>query len=382
MRGYFNKLPHFFILLCVVFIPIPFYLSGIQLIVTEFIFGKGTAWIASNWFGIKSINEGFSSDSAQLYVLILLLFLLSVVVGICLKNPNQKLQTTIRKISIYYLALMFLKYGCDKVFKGQFYLPEPNILYTPFGQLDKDILYWSTMGTSWGYNFFLGSIEVITAGFLLFKKTRTIGLLLAVGVMTQVVAINFCFDISVKLYSLFLLMLAIVGLSPQLSRLNTFFVKGEVTSLHAETSLFPPDKNRFRIALKSMVITLFIIEALYPYILNSNVNDDDAPRPYLHGAYEVIYDKETGIKRFFIHRDGYLIFQDNDDTMNDFKLEIDSKLHQFTIRDERLQTRHISCTWSSTDSTLTMENPFSDDKQLVGKTVDWRKLPVIKEHFH
>ena len=39
----------------------------------------------------------------------------------------------------WFLALQLLQYGFDKVFKHQFYLPEPNTLYTPLGLLPPDL---------------------------------------------------------------------------------------------------------------------------------------------------------------------------------------------------------------------------------------------------
>jgi hypothetical protein len=88
-------------------------------------------------------------------------------------------------------------------------LPEPNLLFTPLGQLDKDILYWSTMGSSYGYNLFLGCTELLTGVLLFFRKTRAIGALAAVFICANIVAVNFSFDISVKLLSSFLLLLSL-----------------------------------------------------------------------------------------------------------------------------------------------------------------------------
>ena len=50
-------------------------------------------------------------------------------------------------------------YGVQKLLMQQFFTPEANTLYTPLGRLDKDILFWTTMGLSRGYNIFLGVVE-------------------------------------------------------------------------------------------------------------------------------------------------------------------------------------------------------------------------------
>ena len=46
-------------------------------------------------------------------------------------------------------------------------------------------------------------LEILAAVLILIKRTRLMGLLLSLGILINVVAVNFGFDISVKLFSLF-----------------------------------------------------------------------------------------------------------------------------------------------------------------------------------
>ncbi|MFM9944819.1 MAG: hypothetical protein ACKVQB_06255 [Bacteroidia bacterium] len=285
-------------------------------------------------------------------------------------------EVLIKKILIYYLALQLIKYGADKLFKTQFYLPEPNILFTPFGQLDKDILYWSTIGTSYSYNLFLGTAEIMAAIFILFNKTRFLGLMLAIGILVNVVAVNFSFDISVKIYSCFLLFISLVLLAPQLKRMYYFFILQKNTSLKTEPTLI--FKNPFlKTCLKIIVMILIFTEAVFPYLKNKNFNDDKATRHFLHGAYQVI--NNADFKRFFIHREGHIIFQNTNDEMQDFKLEIDKNTNQFVLTDYELnQTKHPFI-WNSKDRILKIQ--FEKNK-LEAKAIDWKKLPVLQTQFH
>jgi hypothetical protein len=153
----------------------------------------------------------FETDTYGTYVLIALSLLLGVfsspfIHWICSKwklHPTALLKTVLAAILFFFL----FKYGWDKITKGQFYMPEPNTLFTPFGKLSKDIAYWSLVGSSYPYTVSLGIIEVVAALLLLFKRTQFLASLLAVVIFGQVVLINFSFDISVKLFygSLFLL---------------------------------------------------------------------------------------------------------------------------------------------------------------------------------
>ena len=66
-------------------------------------------------------------------------------------------------------------------------------------------------------------LQVIAASLLLFKKTRTIGILITIGILTNVVAINFSFDISVKIYATFLFFLAILNYTSNKKSLSILY---------------------------------------------------------------------------------------------------------------------------------------------------------------
>ena len=145
------------------------------------------------------------SDSTGLYIHVFNLFIISaictfIIVFKPIKNYDKVLYWSTVIIS-YYLALQLFEYGFSKIFKWQFYLPEPNTLYTTMGNTYHDLMYWSTMGISRPYTIFAGVAEIIAACLLLFKRTRLVGALLAFFILVNVVAINFSYDISVKILS-------------------------------------------------------------------------------------------------------------------------------------------------------------------------------------
>lgn len=389
----------FFVVLCIIFIPFPFSLASFQLQLTDFFFGKLIGIVSKNLFGIELKNTKVYSDSVSMYILALLLFILSVVIASALtriskwKQYRAKILIVCYNVCCYYLALQLLKYGVGKIFKQQFYLPEPNTLYTSMGQVSKDLLYWSSMGTSYSYNVFAGLIEVVTALLLLFKRTRLIGLLIAFAALLHIVALNFGFDISVKLYSLFLLFLCLYLLAPYCISLYHFFW------LHKNPADKPIDdnivllKHSFAVVfIKSLIVGLVLAEVFYPFVKTRNFNDDLATRPFLHGAYEVtqlIQGTDTlalassPVKRFFIHRNGYIIFQNPKDEMEDFKLTYEKEQQQFILQDYQLHTTRLKYSYQPKDSTLTLQY-FNAGKEykLSGKALEWRKLPALQKGFH
>lgn len=375
----------------VVFIPFLFRNLSFQAELTQFLFEDLILGIANSFDGIKVSNPEMSSDSTTFYLLFLVLILFAVFLNSFLqfsrfwKNNQQKIITVLQLILVYYLALIMLKYGFDKLFKAQFYLPEPNLLFTPLGRLDKDILYWSTMGSSYTYNLFMGFMEIIPALMLLFKKTRALGLFILSGVLLHVVFVNFSFDISVKLFSSFLLLINLLLLAPYLKKIILFFVLNKITSLSYLTGENLINSKVIRFSIKTMAIGFIFIETLLPYIQSGNYNDDIAPRNPLHGAYEISISESKGlpenfnIERFFIHRQGYFIFQYEDDSMEDYKLEILENQLILTNYDEE----KIELDYKYSEDSKSLEIKSKELGWTIhGKELNWRELPLMQESFH
>lgn len=310
-------------------------------------------WSANHIFKIKTpFTVQIMSDSMGLYIHTFNLLLFSLVIGgisaLFQKNQiNPQLKYLFHTIIRYYLAMQLLAYGWSKVFKWQFYLPEPNILYTPLGKISPDLLYWSTMGVSRSYTMFGGFAEVLVAFLLLFKKTRLLGALIGIGIMTNVVMINFSYDISVKFYSSFLLFLLIILVFSDAKRLFSFFILNKNTP---SNTLWRPNwrgnQIRWYRTIKTVVIGILLINSLEMYLSTRNFNDDKAARPSFHGAYEVTQFAINGRiippsldfthrwRRFFVHRLDYFIIQNMKDEMLDYKLTRKSE-NQFIITDTR-----------------------------------------------
>lgn len=394
MRNWRNQLSkgiHLWALLGVALLPFPFYLFGFQQYIAPFLFGRTVAALMGPASDGQSGVPDFTSDAPALYWLLVILGIASMVLVVLigkvrsLRSCRVSLIATCRVVCCYYLSLQLLKYGFDKVFKAQFYLPEPNILYTPLGQLDKDILFWSTMGTSWSYNVLMGLMEIIPAVLLLFRRTRIIGLFLTAGVLVQVVMINFSFGITVKLFSTFLLLLTVLLLSPVSGRLYSFFVGQKNVALPVGLWDLPFLKPVFmKAAVKSFVVGILLLEALYPYLKYRNFNDDLAPRPEMHGAYKVVSMADMNgdtlsqpfpVKRFFIHRQNYLIFQDQADRMRDYKLSVKKESGMLELTDYNLQTMLLPYHFYPKDSLLELQYK---GYLINGKVLNWNELPALK----
>lgn len=149
----------------------------------------------------------FSDSEGFLFIITLLLIFSVVLFGITrfiLKENTNILQNYLRPFLVGCVFIIFAKYGLDKIMLLQFPPVEPNLLLTQLGDLDKDILFWTSMGTSRLYNLTTGSIEIIGSLFLLFHRTRRLGLMLLLLSILYIVLLNFSFNIGVKMFALIL----------------------------------------------------------------------------------------------------------------------------------------------------------------------------------
>jgi hypothetical protein len=218
-----------------------------------------------------------------------------------------------------------LIYGFDKVYKYQFYYPEPNILFTDFKDIPQDLRYWSTMGTSYAYSLFAGIIEVVPAVLLLWRRTYLLGAMIAFFVFVNVFMTNIGFDITIKIFSCFLLMMSAILLLPHLSGFYSFFTSGQ-GKIQPEKKLMVYGRQYY-IFLKIVVVLVFCYESQYKLISSGIINDDNAKRPELHGAYQVVAANNDAWVMVYFHRQGYFIVEDSKGDFYDYKLNVEKKAH-------------------------------------------------------
>lgn len=315
-------------------------------------------------------NLVFESDTYGMYCLFALILFLGIiseklVAFLLLKfklDSKYVLQVVFSGVLIFFL----MKYGWDKIVKRQFYLPEPNTLYTPFGQLSKDIAFWSVTGSSYTYNLFLGLCEVFVAMLLLFQRTRFFGSMLSIVTFSQIVWINLAFDISVKGLSISLLIMSFVLSFTYLNQWKLIFGY----STNTESNQSNTTISRY---LKWGIVILILAECLFTTFKTGNFNDDTAKRPLHHGAYEII--GNPTFKRVFIHRRNYIILQSDNDQLIDFKA-IQSRNGNWRIVDNNKQI-DIQLKWIKGKGEIVFN---SSNYKL--KSIPYRSLPLLKNEVH
>lgn len=367
MKAFLSSAVRNFIFLFIVFFPVRF-LGSFQFIITDFFFGRFIKFLAHTIFKNPIARIDFSSDSLSMYLLISCLFLISILISSLkiLKNNAIKIES----IFTIYLALILLKYGFDKIFKAQFYLPEPNILFTRFGNLDRDILFWSTMGTSYTNSLILGLIEVGIAVLLLIRRTRIIGAILSSFVFLQIFLINISFDISVKLFSSLLFLISIY-----VSRyfwIKIWRVLKPENNVDSSNIWF----QRLLLSLKTFFVCFVVWNCISPFIKQNQFNDDLIERPFLHGVYKNVNESDI-IKYVFFHRNEYLIFMNKNENQSDYKYFIIE--NQIKLENSSGDKISFIYEYSQKDSILTLKN---ENINLKLKSIDWQKSKALQPLFH
>jgi hypothetical protein len=378
-----------FLILGILFIPFSFQFYTIQNGLTEFLFGNLVDWTAYN-LGIRWQLHDFSSDSTRGLLLYCWILIISIPISFVIikKGPeiSKKIIQLTTVISIFYISWILLKYGLDKLFKAQFHSPEPNILYTKVGDLDKDMLFWTSMGSSYTYSFITGFFELISAILLLFKKTRNLGILVALAIFIHVLAINIGFDISVKFFVIFLVLICVYLFYPLTRNFWLFLSNQPIQNLPSSKKII--DDFKTKKWFKAFMIVGICFECLYPFIKTGNFNDDIAERPIYQGAYEIesviikndtLSPESVNLNRMFIHRDNYLIFQDTNDQFEDFYFELNASNSRMKVVDYNQQITNYSISFNQKTQRLILKN---EQRQFNCKTLPWKKMPLLMPLFH
>jgi uncharacterized membrane protein YphA (DoxX/SURF4 family) len=136
------------------------------------------------------------------------------------RREHERLHRFLRIVVRYTLGLVMLGYGVGKLVGGQFPPPGAGRLLQTYGDSSPMGLLWTFMGASPAYVVFAGAGETLGALLVLFRRTTTLGALVLVAVLTNVVMLNFCYDVPVKINSTHYLAMSLFLLLPDLRRLS------------------------------------------------------------------------------------------------------------------------------------------------------------------
>ena len=152
---------------------------------------------------------------------------------------------TTRVMLRYSIALGLTSYAISKLLPMQFPPLSPFTLDQRVGELRPMALLWTFMEYSRPYAFFGGVMEMVVVLLLCFRRTATLGAIVCLAVMANVMAMNLAYDVPVKLYSTMTVVSAAVLALYDLPRLTAFFLTNrtappaEGSFIHRRIGLIP-----------------------------------------------------------------------------------------------------------------------------------------------
>ncbi len=171
------------------------------------------------------------------------------------RNHYQQLNYWLCLATRYYVALVCFSYGFDKILLMQMPFPNQSQLATPLGDFLPMRLSWMFIGYSAPYQFFSGLMECIAGVLLLYRRTITLGVMVATGVFVNVMMLNLSYDIPVKIFSMNMVLICLFLLANEGNRIACFFIMNQPAST---CSLY-----HFTYAGKKMLIGRWILKIAF-----------------------------------------------------------------------------------------------------------------------
>jgi len=192
-------------------------------------------WTARNVFGIQGelVPPNGSGDTTQGYLTVLNWFALALALAggwtlVLRRIPRRGASVDLlRSYLRYVLAFAMLGYGLAKVSlaRNQFPVVDEWRLNRTWGETSPMGVVWAFMGASRPYTVFAGLSEVLAALLLVWRRTAILGAFVAIGVVTNITLLNYCYDVPVKIYSTHLLAMGVLILVPDARRLGALLLR-------------------------------------------------------------------------------------------------------------------------------------------------------------
>src|SRR5215469_15007922 len=358
-------------------------------------------WVAKHLLrlnqNIPTATNG-SGDRLADYLHILCFVALATIVALVWsivdrKRPNyDRLFAFLRIWVRYYLACTMMSYGMSKVFRLQF---PPNGVWRlteRYGDSSPMGILWAFMGASGPYTIFGGLAELIPGILLFFRRTTTLGALVLVPVLTNIVLMNLSYDVPVKLYSMNLLLVAVFLLIPEMRRLSNVLLFNRPTERMKIS--WTPAPRWIQVA-RAIAKVGFIGIALFHYTqrsMNRLSEWSNLLKSPLYGIYEVeefdkrgeaTVSKDDALKRWRIVSVSSrgLSIRSLDESMQSLRMDHDAAQRTFSSSQEGKKSL---LTYSQPDEAhLILDGSYRDEAIKVKlRKLDPSKFLLVNRGFH
>jgi uncharacterized membrane protein YphA (DoxX/SURF4 family) len=347
------------------------------------------------FFSLNEVDVNFNGSGDKTYnyleffTHVLLAIPLSSILLISIKKG--KVITVLAKVFYilvrYYLAWTLFGYGISKIFYQQFVATSLYTLDQKVGTLSPMGLAWTFMGHSRAYTMFSGYLEVIAGILLLFRRTSLLGAIVSFCVMLNIMAMNMCYDIPVKIFSMHLVFWSFLLMFGFDKRLLNFILQRPVEPAVAESYF---KGKSLKIAVICIKSAFFL--ALGASLLEYMDYNDTEPRS-LKGIYltkSFIRNGDTlevsdslHWQKLIVDRAQFAIFRKEDGKSVRMNFKVDTVLKKIDIETYEKKPRTGVFSYELRDSVLTLRGTLQTDSlNIVLKQFDHNSFTLNKRGFH
>ena len=351
----------------------------------ELLWSSFAPWAGKRLFHLDvAVLENGSGDTTYDYMKVFCFFLVALLAGLAWtildrkRGNNERLYDGLRVYVRFSLASAMILYGASKVFSAQFGPPGLHRLLETFGEASPMGLLWTFMGLSRGYTLFAGLAEMAGGILLISRRTTLLGALVSIGVLLNVVLLNFFYDVPVKLFSSHLLAMAVLLILPDLRRLADFLLFNRRVEPAEIRPLFQSRRlNRAALVLRTVFIVGLSVYWLYECYKIDRQYGYLAPKPPFHGVWDVeeyavngearppLLTDAARWRRVVFEETGFVGFHAMDKEKNQYYvLKLDAKAKRFVL------SKYKDPKWRSV---LSYQQPRPEVLTLAG-TIDGQKI--------
>jgi hypothetical protein len=366
-------------------------------------------WAGKQWFGLEiSTAVSGSGDKPYDWVRLLLCLIFAVtatgVWTVLKRKPSNdaRLYEGLRVYLRFTVAMVMISYGMAKVIPAQF-TTEVSLyrLLQPIGEASPMGLLWTFMGATFVYNVFTGAAETIGGLLLVARRTMLLGALVCIGVMANVVMLNFTYDVPVKLLSSHLLLSSILIAAPDLRRLADVFIFNR----RSKPVAHPPLIARPALGVAARVLWTVCILGFFGLSLYSGLKQakdpmygNFGPKPPFYGLWRIEEMAIDGVVRPPLLTDeqrwNHVLFQYTDDVTiyfmettkkrQGFELKLDPNRKTWKLTDyQDPKLKHTFSYQQPAPGLLAIEGTF-EGRQIRARLrlADPSEFPLLSRGFH
>ena len=324
-----------------------------------------------NWVGVHVVRistpisfRGSGSGDKLVDWLLVLTLLMAAVAGTTIWSVLDRRRDNYLALHKWFrlflrlsLAATLVTYGTIKAIPVQ--MPYPNLtrLVEPYGNFSPMGVLWYSIGASRAYEIFTGCAELSAAILLFVPRLATLGALIALADSIQIFTLNMTYDVPVKLFSFHLILMSLVLLAPEASRLVNVLVLDRTAGPSTQPPLFRGRRAAgIALALQLAFGAYVVGMGFYGSWQGWKLYGGGAPKPALYGIWNVERMQIDGVtrsplltdwgrwRRVIVQNTASMSFQRMDDTVTGYPAAFDMNAKTITL------TKPADKNWKATFS--------------------------------